>query len=214
MRLYIVAGLIGVSCLSAATITPTSYSMLNGSIASSNQTWWEDTTYLPCPASDCTTSNAALSGGLGKLTDGVTSGLSWDQQPSGPSTFVGWNLVNPTITFSFSGPVHIDSVSLHVDDALNRGLVNLPATVTIAGHLFNIPADNVNGAPRFLTFNNLNLNASSVAITLTRSNNWIMLDEVTFDGTVAPEPASSLAIAAGLAVLLLWSRRPDNSGSN
>jgi len=208
MRLFIVAGLISASCLSAATLIPTSYSMPNGSIASGNQTWWEDTTYLPCPAGDCTTSNAPLSGGTGKLTDGVASTLSWDQQPSGPSTFVGWNQLNPTLTFFFPAVENIDTVSLHVDDALGRGLVNLPATVTIAGHLFTVPPDNVNGSPRWLVLSGLGLTASSVTITLTRSNNWIMLDEVTFDGsTAAPEPASWLAISGGLAGLLLHALR-------
>jgi hypothetical protein len=143
------AGLIGIPyCLSASPVIATSYSMPNGSIGSG-------TVYLPCPGADCTTSGAALSGGTGKLTDGVISGLNWDQQPNGPSTFVGWNQVNPTITFFFSGLVFIDSVSLHVDDALNRGLVYLPSSVTIAGHFFSVPPDNINGAPRWLTFNNL-----------------------------------------------------------
>lgn len=202
MHKFLFTVVIGGCCLSASTLSPISYSMPNGSIGASNQTSWEDTIYLPCPGSNCTTASAALSGGTGKLTDGVISTLSWDQQPVGPSTFVGWNQVNPTLTFFFAGSVNIDTVMLHVDDALGRGLVNLPASVTIANQTFIIPADNVNGSPRWLSFNNLGLTGSSVSITLTRSNNWMMLDEVTFDGSTAPEPGPFALIAAGIAGLL------------
>ena len=53
----------------AAPIIPTSYSLANG-----EEGYWiyQDTTYLPCPASSCTTSGAPLAGGTGMLTDGFT----------------------------------------------------------------------------------------------------------------------------------------------
>ena len=177
----------------AAPLAVTSYSMNNGAHGSFN---YRDFTYSNC-AGVCDTTNAALSGGTGKLTDGISPTDSWYQQ--GESTqWVGWDIsqgqADPTVTFNFAGVQTINSVTIWVDNTINAGGVYLPSSVTIGGTNFAIAPDNTNPAPRAYTFSNLGISAASVNVQFFQGNNqpWLMVGEVSFDGAAGgvPEPAT------------------------
>src|SRR5690348_15013244 len=107
----------------SAQVNPISYSMPNGEIGLYD--FRDNNSYPGCP---CAT-GAPLSGGLGKLTDGVITTTSWDQAPNsspGPEAYVGWT-IDPTITFFFSGTVNLNTLMFHVDNSLGRGSVSLPS---------------------------------------------------------------------------------------
>ena len=189
----------------AGPVTATSYSMENGAHGSFN---YRDFTYLPCPAVDCDTTGAALSGGTGKLTDGVLPATSWFTQGE-LTQWVGWDssqgLANPTVTFFFAGSVAIDSVTIWVDNTIGAGGVYLPASVSINGSSFAIAPDNVNPDPRAYTFSGLGFTGSSLNVQFFQSSSpWIMVGEVSFDdggATGVPEPASWALLATGMAFL-------------
>jgi hypothetical protein len=195
----------------AAPLTVSSYSMYNGGTGSYN---YQDFTYLPCPGNDCNTTSAPLSGGTGKLTDGVSPALSWYQY--GENTpWVGWyegypNETNPNVTFNFAGSVTVNSVTVWVDNTIGYGGVYLPASVSVNGTNFPIAPDNSNPDPRGYTFSGLDITGTSVDVQFFQSSfPWIMVGEVSFDGTVtaSPEPASLALFGAGLAGIGLIRRR-------
>src|SRR5271165_2432999 len=194
----------------AAPLTVSSYSMYNGATGAYN---YRDFTYLPCPGNACNTTGAPLSGGTGKLTDGVSPALSWYQY--GENTpWVGWstdqaNGTDPTVTFNFASSVTVKSVTVWVDNAIGFGGVYLPASVSVDGTDFPIAPDNSNSAPRGYTFNGLDITGTSVDVQFfqTAGYPWVMVGEVSFDGSTVPEPASMALLAAGLAGLGLIRRK-------
>lgn len=208
--LFLVVSIVVCSASSqAAQLTVASYSMYNGATGSYN---YRDFTYAPCNG-NCDVTGAFLSGGTGKLTDGISPANSWYQY--GWSTpWVGWdwsqlNGTNPTVTFNFAGPVTISSVTVWVDNTIGYGGVYLPSKFSVNGSDFVIPSDNSNPAPRAYTLSGLNITGDSVQVQFFQSSyQWIMVGEVTFNGTQAvPAPATLLLLAPGLAGLAAVRRR-------
>src|SRR5258708_7086821 len=115
----------------AAPLTVASYTMNNGAADAFN---YRDFTYLPCPANNCNTNNFILSGGTGKLTDGVSPTTSWNAEGNN-TQWVGWaTFINggaPPITFFFANTITIDSVTVWVDNTIGAGGVYLPASVSV-----------------------------------------------------------------------------------
>ena len=65
-----------------------------------------------------TTDLAQLSGGLGQLTDGITSEIFYANLGNGAAyEWVGWISAAPDITFDFGVPVHVDVASLWTDNS-------------------------------------------------------------------------------------------------
>ncbi len=197
--------------VSATQLTVSSYSMNNGATGGFD---YHDFTYLPCPGNNCNITGAYLSGGTGKLTDGVSPSLNWDQYGV-PTPWVGWDSrqggLNPSITFNFGGPVTVNSVTVWVDNSLGNGLVFLPDGFSVNGNYYAIAPDYINGAPRGYTLSGLNITGSSVDVQFFQSTQnggwpWVMVGEVTFNSSPTPEPATMALTGGGLA-LAWWRRR-------
>ncbi|MCK4342673.1 MAG: hypothetical protein KAY37_13225 [Phycisphaerae bacterium] len=166
-------------------LSPAYYDMLNGEGGTYN---YYDDTY------DGDGNNneplAPLSNGLGDLTDGVFATGHWNQT-AGP--YVGWNTVDPTITFHFAEPVNVDVVTLYLDDAGGGGGVDVPVDVTISmsGDTLVFPGyDPPGDGPFAFPCTNLNMSGDTIEVTLadyTSSRySFMMLSEVEFYG--GPNP--------------------------
>ena len=206
--LMLAAGMAG-----AAAVAPTSYSMPNGSGQANGGAfnYW-DASYTGSGAT--TTDHAALSGGLGDLTDGLASSQNWFNAENGAGTgpYVGWNTAalgtDPTVTFFFAGPQTIDTIRIHADDSAGAGGVNLPSRVLITWAGGSIGRDvldpDAGAGPSWLDFSGLGItDASSVSVQFFHLNTWVFVDEVSFDGGGSlPEPAGLALLALGLLPLV------------
>jgi len=180
------------SCALAVQVVPSAYAMPNGNAG--DYTYFDES----YNGSGCVTcAGAALSGGLGDLTNGVIATTSWNvaEPPAGPGPYVGWRFVNPAITFSFAGVVNIDSVTISFDSNAITG-VFAPQSVTIAGQTFPITAP-AQAGPFSATFNNLGFVGSSLPISITRNGVWVFASEVQFQATAVPEPGTAALLLAG-----------------
>ena len=189
--------------MAGAPLTVSTYSMLNGATGSFN---YRDFAYIPC-AGICDTTGAALSGGTGKLTDGVSPALDWFQQ--GQNTqWVGWDsgqgLLNPAVTFNFSQSVTVNTVTIWASNSRTGG-VALPSSIAIGGSNFVIAPDLGNTSPRALVFSALNFTGSSLTVQLNQSASpWVIIGEVSFDGSsggAIPEPASLVLVGCAIPLL-------------
>ncbi len=179
----------------AVTIAPTSYDMPNGDFGSFN--YW-DGTYTG--AGQTTVSGAPLSGGLGKLTDGVIAVLPWYavSDYAGTGQYVGWyQTPDPTITFHFARSPTIDSITLHID-AQTGGGVYAPSFVKVDGAAQNYTTGFGSSA---IVLTGLSLTGGSHTLQLGNgmTSFYVMLSEVEFAGTPAavPEPAAWSLLIAG-----------------
>jgi len=188
-----------------SVIPVVSYSMNNGGTGSFD---YRDTSYLPCPANNCSTTGAALSGGTGKLTDGVQPTVDWSVGP--PEGWVGWseselNGTNPMVNFILSGTPIINSIVVWFDNTLGGGGVGAPASISVNGTSFTGIPQSVAG-PQAFTISGLNITSNNIAVQFFQgSNPWVMIGEVTFNSAASavPEPVSPLLMLIGLTALLL-----------
>jgi hypothetical protein len=189
--LTLLAGaLLGTSAM-AVQVMPASYSMANG--VAGVFTYFDDS-YNGTGCVTC--AGAALSGGLGDLTDGVAATSNWFVS-SGP--WVGWSS-NQTITFQFASTVSIDSVTFRFDDSNGNGSVAVPASVVVLGTTYSV-TDPAGSPPIDFTVTGLNFVGTTLPVTINaRGANWMMLSEVTFLSAV-PELGTTRTMLLGLAVL-------------
>jgi len=198
---FVALGLGAALSAHASLLSPTSYDMLNGNGQASggSYNYW-DLNYTG--SGSTTTDNAALSGGLGDLTDGITTSSNWFSVENGAGTgpYVGWYNQNPTITFNFGTTVNLDAIAIHVDDSDGAGGVDLPDAVLINNAFYEVDQLAAGSEPKWLTFSGLGITGSSVDVQFIRYNAWVFADEFEFRGEAVPEPASLLVLGLGALV--------------
>ena len=167
-------------------IGPVSYDMPNGQTGS--YTYFDDTYDGD---GSVTTPLAPLSNGLGDLTDGVIATQHWNQTPV---PYVGWNSVDPVITFHFAHPVWITQVVVHVDDSAGGGGVYPPddITVTFGGETHVYQVTEPPGSDPFAISLPIDLIGDTMVMTIAdhSSSSYIMVSEVEFYGNPIPGDAN------------------------
>lgn len=202
----------------SATLAPSSYDMHNGhGTASGGSFNYWDLAYSG--SGSTTTDDALLSAGLGDLSDGVITTQNWNvaENLAGTGPYVGWRagvLPGPvSITFNFAAAVTVDTISIHADDSQGNGGVSLPSAVQFSwaggsSAVFAVTDPDPTAAPSWLVFSGLNIPATPwVGVALSYGDEWVFVDEVTFDSAPVPEPGSAASLLAGLSALLVVARR-------
>ena len=196
----------------SSLLTVSSYNMPNGYGQAHGGTYnYWDATYSNCVASNCTTDGAYLSGGLGKLTDGVIATLPWYEvsNDAGTGEYVGWEIVNPTIDFNFASNVTVGEVKLYVDNS-HVGGVTAPSYVVIDGTTYDNPSWQFASAPEIIDITGLHLTGDTVTVTLHIPTQWVFLSEAQFYSGAIPEASTWAMMAlgfAGLGFLAVRARR-------
>lgn len=188
--------------VSAAVLNPISYDMPNGDGQASGGTfnYW-DATYSG--AGLVTTDGAPLSGGLGKLTDGVVATQPWYlvSDVSGTGQYVGWlapMTADPVITFHFAGTAMISDIQIQMDNSgIGGGFA--PGAILINGvnTPFTAPAL---GSVGVVDFSGLNLTGNTVTLQFNQlPDTWTFVSEVSFNGVAGvPEPGAWAMMLVGL----------------
>lgn len=202
-KLFLLCGLMlgGAGVASAATISPVSYDMRNGTSGTFH--YWDESYN---GTGNTKQDHALLRGGTGELTDGVIATESWaneDLSVTNPDPYVGW-LFAVDIVFRFDERYKFDTATFHFDDS-KIGNVAAPNRVSIHGRSNDVYDDPAGTAPFAFEYamNGVNANELTVRITASPAAKWIFLSEVTFEGELAPVPlpAGGLLLLAGLAGL-------------
>ena len=178
----------------AGPISPVSYSMPNGWV-------YTDSSYSNGGGS---VSLADLSGGLGKLTDGVVASGTWSEDTAAYVGWLSWFTPNPTVTFNFTGDPTINSIQIAVDNS-GVGDVLAPGPILVDGveYDFTSPALGTTG---FITLDGLSLTGLQHTVQFMNNGLWVFVSEVSFSGQAGlaprvPEPATWAMMLAGFGLV-------------
>lgn len=186
----------------ATQIFATSYDTPNGDgqAHSGSFNYW-DLAYSGAGATNV--DGAALTGGLGDLTDGVVASDFWfnTENAGGTGPYVGWRgdfgVTNPMINFHFGGNPLIDTISIHFDNS-HAGGVGTPTQILVDGvsQAFAGPAAGTIG---IVTLDGLNAGGNSHTIQFIQDPVfvWTFISELRFFGRAIPEPSAWVLMIAG-----------------
>ena len=203
----------------AAQLTVTSYDTPNGDgqAHSGSYNYW-DRNYTG--SGSTITDGAALSGGLGKLTDGVVASAIWSfvSNAAGTGEYVGWRhlgVADPKLTFHFAGSPTINDIKIQLDNS-NFGGVIAPSAVWIDGvnAAFTAPTPGTVGT---VDFSGLNLVGGTHTIQFFQDikyypgnpDSWTFVSEVSFFGGAGgvPEPTTWALMIGGFGLVGASRRR-------
>jgi len=120
-----------------------------------------------------------------KLTDGIDVVPVWPSGSPDVNAMVGWQLVNPSISFVFSNKVNIAAIKVWVADSDGASAVTLPTQITVStaegyNRTFAITNPPGSGSTVELTLGGIYTNSDRFVISATRGSEWTMLSEVKF----------------------------------
>ncbi|WP_100656509.1 hypothetical protein [Alteromonas flava] len=192
--LVLIMTFLSIKTATASLIAVESYDMLNGDVGS--YAYWDETYN---GTGDVTVSRSRLTGGTGDLTDGIIASGWWGAVEPGNGIlgavggdngpYVGWVNYNPFITFNFGQVFNITKAIVYVDNSINTGGVGGPRGVSFNGmpELLN-PIARANATTAILTFD-LNITSDQITAEIFRTNSWVFISEVQFEGTAVDVPA-------------------------
>ncbi|WP_235889092.1 PEPxxWA-CTERM sorting domain-containing protein [Glacieibacterium frigidum] len=198
----VAAATLACSSAHAATINPTSYDMIDGGAGVFQ---YQDDTYNGTRAP-----NGYLSGGVGELTDGVVAAGPWNVTP-GP--YVGWRFISPEIVFNFAPLSNLANATFRFDNAQGVGNVFLPDSLSFdfgGGFVQYTPTVTFEGNLGVFSYDFTGISASTFTVRIDSEQEWFMLTEVDFDGTLAtavPEPGTWAMLIAGFGAVGAMARR-------
>ena len=201
IRASLVALALGANAVSAAVVTPVSYSF--DQPTSCGGFCYHDTSPIPTKLTD---------GAFGYAGFAADSAVTWN----------GWLNTNVNIDFNFGGEVRIDSIDVgSTQDGLDN--VVLPSLNIFASNdgnswnfisSLNVPASSANDVyvfstdPHgFLTLDNLGINSNFVRVQAVANGPWTFIDEVQFSASPVPVPAAVWLFGSALLGLMGFTRR-------
>jgi len=205
-----------VNLMIAMSIPPVSYDLINGE------------TFGSTPIRDDTYSGAGnpnmdlsfLSGGLGKLTDGVTSPDSFSPGPGYDdySAWVGWYSIAPQITFDFGRIWQFDSVFIHTvayTPAAVRVFTNVDFTFSNDGtHFANVLTYTTSAAERVdglqLIQAPMNVGARFVRAKVANGGYAVFLSEFAFVGPIPPQFSPPIVLTNATIQLTIFANSNTN----
>lgn len=194
---------------SAGPVAPMSYDTPNGE--SGLYTYFDDSY---SGSGNKNVNGAALTGGLGDLTDGVLATGHWYQTPA---AYVGWSSVAPEISFHFASIIAFSGATLYFDDQDGYGSVTRPTSIefnTGSGFQSFAPTITVVGALAKYDFDLSGAQTSNIVARLNHpvGSSFIMLTEASFVSQAVPEPATwaMMVGVTGIAGLFRVRRRKDS----
>ena len=140
----------------------------------------------------------ALSGGVGKLTDGVLGGNNWGADPQ---HWIGWR-IQPTITFDFGTARSLGLLRIHSNNAQHGGVYlwdSLIVEFSADGVSFDNAANFTTSAAqrsdltaRFIDVPVPSRTARFVRLRFSHAAEWMFLSEIEFHGPDSPDPTGGL----------------------
>lgn len=214
--------------LVSAPLIPVNYSLPNGQGTCVGGSFdYFDESYSGIGST--TTCGAALSGGLGQLTDGITTpNTDWQfDYGDGPAfRWVGWLDINPVIVFDFGFIQNFATIRLFTNNSQSGGVFLWTSTqfefsddgITYTPGVTRTPspAENADTTARFIDTAVSGNSGRYVRVSVGDSGGsaWTFLSEIAFDSATAdvPEPNSVSIVALGLAgvIAFRWLRRSSH----